>query len=94
MADVGPKHVYSLQKDAFRAADAPWDADDLPAPNHPRAISLPQQHLVPAQQRVHAIEQQNAVVSRCYRSSIVTSPHPPVLTLINASLVPTSKCCR
>ena len=92
MADVGPKHVYPLRENAFRP-DAPWDGDVLLAPNHPRALPLPQQHLVPVQQRLHAIEQQNAVVSRCYPSSIVTSLHLPVLTVINASLVPASKCC-
>ena len=85
MADVGPKRVYPLRENAFRAADAPWDADVLLVPHHPRPLPLPQQHLVPVQQRVHAIEQQNVVVSRFYRSTIVTSPHPPVLSVINAS---------
>jgi len=67
MADAGSQHVYPLRENASPAADAPWDADVLLVSHHPRAPPLPQEHLarpVPIQQRVHAIEQQNAVVSK------------------------------
>jgi len=63
MADLGPRHVYPFQENAFPEADVPWDAGVLLVPHHPQAPPFPQQRLVPAQQHVHAIEQQNAVVS-------------------------------
>jgi len=63
MADLRPRHVYPPRENAFPEADVPRDAGVL-SPHHPQAPPFPQQRLVPAQQRVHPIEQQNAVVSK------------------------------
>jgi len=61
---AGPRHVYPLRENAFPEVDVPWNAGVLLVPRDPQAPPHPQQRLVPVQQRVHAIEQQNTVVSK------------------------------
>ena len=88
MADLGPQSTNSLPENAFPAVGAPWDANVLPVPRHPRVPPSPYHRPVPVQQHGDAGALQNAMVSTCNRDLSYSQ------TFIYLLLVPSRKRSR